>query len=304
MEWQCERLAKDHSPIRAEITLLALLNLARIEGNAPLIDRCRQQALELIQVCYRIERLLSLDSLHDRLNLLQAELTKEANRDLFRQAIINSRADSDRFFRAFDRGESSLVTYLGQWKFQRGLPIEARAWMYRPHMAADWAEALDFATQSLALADLPEHQRRTAFAILVGPPRDDLHIVSAGCASLTQRVLDDLLRAKAYVCCTVAALAVERYRLLTGEWPTTLESIPKTILPSVPLDPMTGKPILFARRTDGVTVYAVGPDGFDDGGKIDRLSPSSTGGVDLGIRLYNPDQRRLPALHVAEESEE
>jgi hypothetical protein len=167
-------------------------------------------------------------------------------------------------------------------------------------MNADWADALDYATQSIALAGLPEHQRLAALGTLALPTRGKLNCFANGCASRTPRALKDSLCEQAYFRCTLAALAAERFRLLTGEWPKSLEVIPKAILPSVPLDPMTGKPILYVRRADGVTVYSVGMDGLDDGGKIDRSGPPIKHGPDLGIRLYNPNQRRLPSLQLPE----
>jgi hypothetical protein len=41
-----------------------------------------------------------------------------------------------------------------------------------------------------------------------------------------------------------------------------------------------------------VIIYSVGVDGVDDGGKIDEPSPYDC--TDIGIRLWNVEQRGLP----------
>ena len=61
----------------------------------------------------------------------------------------------------------------------------------------------------------------------------------------------------------------------------------------MPLDPFDGKPLKFARRADGVTVYAIGTDGQDDGGAI-PAKPDGRKGQDVGIRLFDPASRGLP----------
>ena len=61
------------------------------------------------------------------------------------------------------------------------------------------------------------------------------------------------------------------------------------ILPQVPEDPYTGRPLLFRTTADGVVVYAVGPNGVDDAGVIfDTSKPAS----DVGFRLFDPQHRR------------
>jgi hypothetical protein len=50
-------------------------------------------------------------------------------------------------------------------------------------------------------------------------------------------------------------------------------------------------------------VYCVGPDGTDDGGKLDRQNPTKAG-TDLGFQLWDVPARRSPApLKVAEPGE-
>ena len=72
--------------------------------------------------------------------------------------------------------------------------------------------------------------------------------------------------------------------------------MPKELLPEIPTDPYTGKPILFKTTADGVIIYCTGADGTDDGG---NLSSESKPGFDLGVRLFHPQHRRQPPKEPA-----
>jgi hypothetical protein len=109
-----------------------------------------------------------------------------------------------------------------------------------------------------------------------------LHDLGADC----QRELA-LLRSAA------VAMALERYRLANGRWPETLAELTLKQLGAVPTDPYDGKPLRYARHKDVVVVYALGPDGKDDGGKPDRLNQfDQHGGYDVGFRLWDTASRR------------
>ena len=54
-------------------------------------------------------------------------------------------------------------------------------------------------------------------------------------------------------------------------------------LTSVPVDPFDGQPIRFAIVDGQPTVYAVGRDGRDDGGKIDNARTPDSGDVLLRL---------------------
>jgi hypothetical protein len=95
-------------------------------------------------------------------------------------------------------------------------------------------------------------------------------------------------------------LAAERYRRTHGRWPGSLDDLVPGLLSQVPTDPYDGNPLRYRRLADGVVIYAVGPDGHDDGGKLDRTGfalrqGGESKGVDLGVRLWDPDRRRRPA---------
>ena len=76
-----------------------------------------------------------------------------------------------------------------------------------------------------------------------------------------------------------------------ARWPETLDVLAPNYLPAVPTDPQDGRPLRFKRRLDGVVVYSIGPDGADDGGKLNRQNPWAKGS-DQGFQLWDVNRRR------------
>ncbi len=66
---------------------------------------------------------------------------------------------------------------------------------------------------------------------------------------------------------TVAAVAIARYQLRTGNLPSDLAALVPAYLPQLPHDWMNGEPLRYQPHPDGTfTLYSVGADGRDDGG--------------------------------------
>lgn len=63
------------------------------------------------------------------------------------------------------------------------------------------------------------------------------------------------------------SLAIERYRLATGEVPERLEVLVPQYLDAVPLDPFDGRLIRYRRTEPGYRLYSIMEDGQDNGGR-------------------------------------
>jgi hypothetical protein len=74
-----------------------------------------------------------------------------------------------------------------------------------------------------------------------------------------------------------AGIAIELYRRENGSLPEALTDLAPRYLPSVPLDPYTGKPMLYLKSEKGVTIYSVGKNKVDEGGMIDDKLQSDEG---------------------------
>ncbi len=96
-----------------------------------------------------------------------------------------------------------------------------------------------------------------------------------------------LTNSKARLHVAVGLIAVRRWQLgHNGEVPSSLEAAAKEAgLPAVPLDPYGALPVRFTVVDGQPTVYSVGQDGRDDGGKIDNARTPDSG--DLLLRLPN-----------------
>lgn len=90
----------------------------------------------------------------------------------------------------------------------------------------------------------------------------------------------------ASVRCARAAIAVERYRRERGSLPGDLGAL--GVDPSALVDPFSGEPLKYMQDEAGYTIYSVGDDRKDDGGRLDgerSQSPVRSVGQDRGIRV-------------------
>jgi hypothetical protein len=69
----------------------------------------------------------------------------------------------------------------------------------------------------------------------------------------------------------LTTLAVLRCEKETGKYPDTLqELVPAGYLKQLPMDPYSGKPLIYKRTEDNFVIYSVGLNFRDDGGKLGR----------------------------------
>jgi hypothetical protein len=84
------------------------------------------------------------------------------------------------------------------------------------------------------------------------------------------------------------ACAVERYRMAHGRLPATLEDLVPAFLPSVPTDPLTGKPLCYKpSESSSYLIYGTGWDQTDNSGSsltaITGLSTKTMDQADWGV---------------------
>jgi hypothetical protein len=109
----------------------------------------------------------------------------------------------------------------------------------------------------------------------------DYRRVFSGFASTLGRTIVREMSAEGCKRIVVTALALKRYQLQHGNWPEKLAALSPEFLPTVPLDPVDGRPLRYRRNDDGTFVlYSIGENGVDDGGDVTpvRTTYSSTGG--------------------------
>jgi len=95
---------------------------------------------------------------------------------------------------------------------------------------------------------------------------------------------------------TAVAVMIERYRRAHGKLPESLGELTPAFAESLPVDPFSGKGLLYRPGPDGYVVYGVGDNRRDDGG---RLEAENGERPDDGVRIRLPATSR-PAAGASE----
>lgn len=274
----------------------ALLNCGRGLGDEPLLisQLVRMAQVELAKNA--TERTLGLGEPDAGLAELQAAFAEELPVPRVTIGLRGERAMMFMLVQNIDDGlipSRDVATVLnGQPPGATGAALHIRYGMivYRKHLPGQQAEMIDLFNRMIEADKLPTPERAKAIERIVLPARNFENILVYLLFPACQKVVEADTRTRAHCATSVAALACERYRRLYGHWPESLAAIPSGILPQVPEDPYTGRPLLYRRTTDGVVVYAVGSNGVDDGGT--PFDPAGKAASDVGFRLFDPQHRR------------
>jgi len=90
-------------------------------------------------------------------------------------------------------------------------------------------------------------------------------------AAATMNALKKVQSVEAFRALVVTAIALKRFELAYGEYPTALESLVPAYLSAVPVDPVDGLPLRYRRKSTGTfLLYSIGQDSVDDGGDASR----------------------------------
>jgi hypothetical protein len=75
---------------------------------------------------------------------------------------------------------------------------------------------------------------------------------------------------------TLSAFALKRYQLRHGNYPPELASLVPEFIPSIPRDPVNGKPLRYQLIGKSFLLYSIGDDGVDNGGDALAAPPSES----------------------------
>jgi hypothetical protein len=230
---------------------------------------------------------------------VQTALADEAAEPALRTAARAERAGLHGLMTALENGELTRANPLPLGVRVEGVSLilgSARL-RQRESLEAIHAWLLDYTTKLVEIADLPPEARLKPLTQLAATAAQ----AQPGAAQMAKalpllEIGTTCQKAQAMLRCAVTAVAVERYRLANGRWPDKLGDVTPRYLTAVPTDPYDGQPLRYARHKDVVVVYAVGPDGRDDGGKPDELNRfDKPEGFDVGFRLWNVEARHKAA---------
>ena len=126
------------------------------------------------------------------------------------------------------------------------------------------------------------------------PSRMQITMNLSGTGMNLQRMGDGMLgraaEAEARRRILITAIALERYRGKNGAYPPALATLVPEFLKTPPVDFMDGQPLRYQLAADGhFTLYSVGLDGVDDGGKLPAPGARSMRGGGAGFFGAPPD---------------
>lgn len=183
----------------------------------------------------------------DTLDRLQPLVARMAAADPIRIGMLG---EMKAFYHQLDRIEDESFGPDDPWILRFG----ALAWLMRPVIRADLRFYLHHMETALKHQELPAHARQE---LVTDKPRF-YHLISrTALPNLENAILrGDLFAARAELART--ALALERQRAERGSYPERLGQLVPVYLESVPVDPLSGEPLIYAATPGGYRLASAG----------------------------------------------
>jgi hypothetical protein len=291
------RLRAEQKDLRGAMTCCrAAFNTARAVGDESFGISQLVRTACVLNALNTTEQVLARGQADDAdLQALQNSLEKERTHPSMLIAARGDRAALHELFDAIEAGESTFEELNDSGKrpdlYSRMISPYTRLVVKLNH-----PQILELMTRFVEIARLPFEKRlpeaRQWQADLLAVNKENNPLILVVPAEPKLAEADQ--RKQALLRCMIVLLAVERFRLMHGNFPDTLASLGPELPPDVLLDPYDAKPLRYVRTGGDVIVYSIGPDGQDDGGTLDRKNPIRPG-TDTGFQLWNVDQRRQAA---------
>jgi hypothetical protein len=291
--------AYDRDDTGALESCLAILAVSRGIGDEPtLVSQLIRMAG--VAICVgAVERALGWGADFNDATLadLDRAFAREADEPRLLYGLRGERACFFRITENIDSGTFDLNEAIGP-RVPSPMAVYVRA-----RLPEEQAEALKMFNKMIAAASQPAGAARTNAVSAASGECEELcktgrvgplptHLLFAMLVPALFKLNEADTRTVANLNAARVAIACERHRQKTGAYPDRLEDLPKELLPAVPDDPFTGKPILYKKLPDGAVAYSASYDGVDDGAA--KLDPKREKGNDLGFRLWALDARRKP----------
>ncbi len=280
-----------HNSVTQACALLSVEAVHHVEGSNPtagvqaikaalaVADSLASKPRLLAQHNRVLSQSLALSALERMVN--RVELTEEQLASLSRAVTKAERPEA--WMRAMVGLRCMLLAYCGnpeRLDLERPASIIVSGFQTLGFLDRGGVIFLKLMDESLAVRQLPAHERMTAARALNGKWQEALRTVFRIQES-TSVILEDIkeeLTEVAQLTVANTGLAIERYRVSHGQLPTGLDDLVPGYLSQVPQDPFDGRPLRYRRLEPGFIVYSIGSDETDDGGKQRRPVKGSKGG--------------------------
>jgi len=255
---------ENNEPKLAVDSIKSIFGIARSLANEPiLISQLVRIACQALAVS-ALERIVNRIQLTDKLlTELRLMLVNTENRDGFSRAFAGGRCIVSDFLK--NPTSQSLSLY---GKPSISTPLIT---LYKFAGLAD-ADALlhiDLMTNYIEAMRLKPHQRKKAAEAAEAELNkiSKIHVLLHTAMPALSRCITIDLRCIANLRTSRLALAIENYRITTGNLPDALGDLVPNYLDTIPKDPFDGEALRYKKLDVGFIVYSVGEDGHDDGGK-------------------------------------
>jgi hypothetical protein len=248
-----------------------------------------------------VENWLALDSPSTSdLHPIELQLNQELASFDLRKTMSADRGMLHAFYNSMER--DGMMGYQSLMGARPSATLDALSELfYQPLLPADHAFALRMLNTGVEIASKPidEHPKHwqnwdeTLKRSVLRGPWVYRNVIAESALPALPSILEKSIFTQTHLHVVLAAIAAERFYRERKAWPRAVDELVPNYLPEMPIDPFDGKPLRIAQRADGITIYSIGPNRDDDNGTIDE-EDSYKG--DLVFRLWNHDQRGLPAL--------
>ena len=273
----------------------AMLGLCKVVGDQPTIIAQLQRIAMATMAIHALEAVLGLSE-PPGLEALQRELAAESQTDYAAMMFRGERLGTDEMLAELDLGITPEFQMMSNGPTPNRVLPHTRtvlSWqLARKVIPGQRADHLEQSTSLLRASRLAYREYVIQFKEMESRAKKEQSWLLSLETVVLGRYVTNHFEAVARLRTAVVAAACERYRQQFGHWPQNLSEIPKSILPTVPVDPFDDKPIRLAKSDTGLVTYSVGQDLNDDGGSVKK---NATGGVDIGFRLYDLNRRRQPS---------
>lgn len=286
---------EDKDLVGAATSCRALVHLGRSVAEEPMLVSQLSYLTVRLQAMRLMERLLAQGELSDKdLVPLQLLLKEEAAANPFLTGALADRAATNQMLTAVRNGDLPLQRFLEMVNTTGQLSVEdvVLIGLQVGHLEGYHRRALEHLTEGVRIARLPSQEQLAALKAWDEAYKRLPTIVARLCTN-PMRFGETVLRNNALTRCALVAVALERFRLANQRWPANLDELTPKYLAQLPTDPFTGQPLRYRPAPTGVVVYSVSLDGNDDSGNLSVDGCISNS--DLGMQLWNVDQRRQPA---------
>jgi hypothetical protein len=293
VEGQIAALERD--PKKALTAAMDCLHVARAFGDEPLgmVQNLRYSGANIAARIVELT-LARNPGMPELLAELQQRLADEEAIPRLRIHARELRAMAHQFYDHFRQGDDTIRAMAGRYGLATptgGVPLQSAVFLFTE--TDEHLTVLKRANRWVEIANAPEHERlKLAKAMPPMPQKYSLPfklLMGLFDKDVSIPVEGELCRT-AHLRVAIVGIACERHRLKTGSWPKSLDEIGSDILLTPVKDPFTGERLKYKFSEGVLTVYSVGPDGVDDGGKRLRTIRPGVGG-DIGFQLVDLHNR-------------